>query len=97
MKGSRKIPEDPKEEGCYLDIELSWMDKNGDQVSEPASYNSRINIENISMLLFVYTDTNIQITGEAAGGCRVGSCSQGDEGSWAHCSCRCLIEILFNI
>jgi len=32
VKGSRKIPEDPKEEGCYLDIELSWMDKNGDQV-----------------------------------------------------------------
>ena len=41
--------------------------------------------------------TLIQITGEAAGGCRVGSCSQGDEGGWAHCSCWCLIEILFNI
>ena len=58
VKGSRKIPEDPKEEGCYLGIELSWMDKNGDQVSGQNNDDSRINIENISMLLFVYTDTN---------------------------------------
>ena len=82
MEGSSSVPrEDKLDDNSWLAVDLSWVDKTGDKVRD--FYFHHIIIEVISVFFFFAV--------EAAGGCRVGSCSQGDEGGWAHSRCQCLL------